>query len=143
MLLLTGCSEAAETASTVRDCAGLASDVARSGLAGTPTQTEAQAAVDRLDERIAGLGSTTVKDAATTLRDRLRELQEAAAAADPAAAKTAVTAARATTAARPAAGSVCAGACRVAATSLTRSLSSRAMPSRPASWPNTGTEAPS
>ena len=94
VLLLTGCSEAAETASTVRDCAGLASDVARSGLAGTPTQAEAQAAVDRLDERIAGLGSTTVKDAATTLRDRLRELQEAAAAADPAAAKTAVTAAR-------------------------------------------------
>jgi len=94
VLLLTGCSEAVETATTVRDCAGLATDVARSGLAGTPTQAEAEAAVDRLDERIAGLESTTVREAATTLRDRLRELQAAAASADAARAQAAVTAAR-------------------------------------------------
>ena len=94
VLLLTGCSEAVDTATTVRDCAGLATDVARSGLAGTPTQAEAEAAVDRLDERIAGLESTTVRDAATTLRDRLRELQAAAASADAAKARAAVTAAR-------------------------------------------------
>jgi len=94
VLMLTACSEAVESASTVRDCAGLATDVARSGLAGIPTQAEAQAAVDRLDERIGGLQSAAVKDAATTLRDRLRELQEAASAADPAAAQTAVAAAR-------------------------------------------------
>ena len=94
VLLLTGCSEAVETATTVRDCAGLATDVARSGLAGTPTQAEAEAAVDRLDERIAGLESTTVREAATTLRDRLRELQAAAASADAAGAQAAVTAAR-------------------------------------------------
>ena len=94
VLLLTGCSEAVDTATTVRDCAGLATDVARSGLAGTPTQAEAEAAVDRLDERIAGLESTTVRDAATTLRDRLRELQAAAASADAAKAQAAVTAAR-------------------------------------------------
>lgn len=94
MLLLTGCSEAVESATAVKDCAGLATDVARSGLAGTPTRAEAQAAVDRLDERIAGLESTAVKEAATTLRDRLRELQEAASAADPAAAQTALAAAR-------------------------------------------------
>jgi len=94
VLLLTGCSEAVETATTARDCAGLATDVARSGLAGTPTQAEAEAAVDRLDERIAGLESTTVREAATTLRDRLRELQAAAASADAARAQAAVTAAR-------------------------------------------------
>ena len=94
VLLLTGCSGAVETATTVRDCAGLATDVARSGLAGTPTRAEAEAAVGRLDERIAGLESTTVREAATTLRDRLRELQAAAASADAAEAQAAVTAAR-------------------------------------------------
>ena len=94
VLLLTACGEAVETATTVRDCAGLATDVARSGLAGTPTQAEAEAAVARLDERIAGLDSATVRDAATTLRDRLQELQAAAASANAAEAQAAVTAAR-------------------------------------------------
>lgn len=32
LLLSAGCSEAVETATTVRDCAALAADVARTGL---------------------------------------------------------------------------------------------------------------
>lgn len=95
VLLVGGCSEARETASTVRDCAGLASDVARSGLSGVPTRAEADQAVQRLDERVQDLQSETVRDAATTLRDRLRELQQAAGQSDPAAAREAAEAARA------------------------------------------------
>lgn len=94
-VLLTGaCSQAVDTATTVRDCAGLASDVARSGLADVPTKAEADAAVQRLDDRIGQLESTTVKQAATTLRDRLRDLQDAVAGADPDQAQQAVQAAR-------------------------------------------------
>ena len=85
-VLLTGCADARSKVTTVKDCAGLAADVARSGLAGTPTQAEAEAAVRRLDERVETLDSPEVRDAATDLRDRLRELQEAARSADPAAA---------------------------------------------------------
>ena len=94
VLLTGGCAEAAETAGTVRDCAGLAGDVARSGLAGVPTKAEAEQAVARLDDRIGQLESTTVKGAATTLRDRLRDLQQAASNADPSAATRAAQAAR-------------------------------------------------
>lgn len=94
LLLTAGCAEARETASTVRDCAGLASDVARSGLQGVPSQAEAEAALQRLDDRVQGLESGTVRDAATTLRDRLRDLAEAAGNADPAAATEAADAAR-------------------------------------------------
>lgn len=94
VLLTGGCAGAVETAGTVRDCAGLAADVARSGLAGVPTQAEAEQAVQRLEDRIGQLESTTVKDAATTLRDRLRDLQQAAGSADPAAASAAAAAAR-------------------------------------------------
>ena len=94
LLLTGGCAEAAETASGVRDCAGLAADVARTGLSGVPTQAEAEQAVARLDDRIGQLESTTVKDAATTLRDRLKDLQQATAKADPAAASAAAAAAR-------------------------------------------------
>lgn len=94
-VLLTGaCSGAVETATTVRDCAGLATDVARSGLAGVPTRDQADAAVQRLDDRIGQLEDATVKQAATTLRDRLRDLQQAVAGADPAQAQQAVQAAR-------------------------------------------------
>lgn len=94
VVLLAGCAQAVDTATTVRDCAGLATDVARSGLTGVPTKAEADAAVQRLDDRIGQLGSTTVKQAASTLRDRLRDLQEAVAGADRAQAQQAVQAAR-------------------------------------------------
>jgi hypothetical protein len=85
VLLLTGCAQAQEAADTVQDCAGLASDVARSGLGGVPTQEEAEQALQRLDERVANLDSEQVRGAATELRDRLRDLVEATRAADPAA----------------------------------------------------------
>jgi TolA-binding protein len=95
VLLTAGCAQARETASTVSDCAGLASDVARSGLSGVPTRTEAEQAVQRLDDRVGSLDSPAVRDAATELRDRLRDLQEAARSADPAAAAQAADEARA------------------------------------------------
>ena len=94
-LLLGGCAEAREVASTVTDCAGLASDVAQSGLGGVPSQAQAEQAVQRLDERVQSLESEQVRDAATDLRDRLRELQEAARSADPVAARQAAERARA------------------------------------------------
>lgn len=93
-LLAGGCAEAQETASTVRDCAALASDLASTRLSGTPTQAEAEQAVRRLDERVESLDSPQVREAAQDLRDRLRELQEAARAADPAAARQAAERAR-------------------------------------------------
>lgn len=94
-LLAGGCSEAVDTATAVRDCAGLASDVARTPLSGTPTQEEVEQAVRRLDERVESLDSPDVRDAASELRDRLRELQEAARSADPAAVRQATERARA------------------------------------------------
>lgn len=94
LLLVGGCAEARDTASTVRDCAGLAADAARSGLSGVPTQAEAEQAVQRLDDRIADLDSPDVRAAATALRDRLREVQEAVASADPSAVTGAVASAR-------------------------------------------------
>lgn len=94
VLLLGGCAEARDAASTVSDCAGLASDIAQSGLAGVPSQAEAERAVQRLDERVQSLESDDVRDAATDLRDRLRELQEATRSADPAAARQAADRAR-------------------------------------------------
>ena len=93
-VLLTGCSETRDAVSGASDCAGLAADIARTGLSGVPTQEEAQQAVDRLDERVQGLDDGKVKDAASGLRDRLRELQEAARSADPAAVQTAASQAR-------------------------------------------------
>lgn len=94
-LLATGCSEAVDKATAVKDCAGLATDVARTKLSGTPTQAEAEQAVQRLDDRIGSLDSPRVRDAATELRDQLRALQEAARSADPAAARLATERARA------------------------------------------------
>ena len=94
-LLTAGCQQARDAASTVSDCAGLASDVARSGLSGVPSQADAEQAVRRLDERVETLDSPDVRDAATDLRDRLRDLQEATRAADPAAAAQAADRARA------------------------------------------------
>ena len=92
--LAVGCSEVQDTANRAADCAGLAQDVAASGLDRTPTQADAEQAVDRLDRRIEQLDDEDVKQAATTLRDRLRELREAAQAADPAAAQAAAASAR-------------------------------------------------
>ena len=82
-LLLTGaCAEARDAAGTASDCAGLASDIARSGLSGVPTQGEAEQAVQRLNERVDTLESPDVREAASELRDRLSELQEAVRATD-------------------------------------------------------------
>lgn len=94
-VLTAGCADARDAASTVTDCAALAGDVARSGLSGVPTQAEAEQAVRRLDDRIDGLDSPDVREAATALRDRLRDLQEAARSADGAAAAQAAEEARA------------------------------------------------
>jgi hypothetical protein len=93
-LLATGCSGASDAVSGATDCAALASDIARSGLSGVPTAQEADQAVDRLDERIDGLQNAEVREAATALRDRLRELQEAVRSADVPAASQAASAAR-------------------------------------------------
>ena len=94
VLLLSSCSQAQDVASRTTDCAGLASDVASAGLDRTPSQAEAERAVDRLDERIGQLKNEDVKSAAGTLRDRLREVQEAARNGDPAAAQRAAAQAR-------------------------------------------------
>ena len=93
-LLLTGCSEVQDAASRTSDCVGLARDVASSGLAQTPTREEAEAAARRLEERVEQLDDPAVREAAGTLRDRLRDLQEAAASADPAAVQAAAQQAR-------------------------------------------------
>jgi hypothetical protein len=93
-LLVTGCSEARDAVGSATECASLAADVARSGLDGVPTAAEAEEAVQRLDERVQGLKDTEVREAAGTLRDRLRDLQEAARSADPAAVERAVADAR-------------------------------------------------
>ena len=94
-LLTAGCSETRDAVTTVADCAGIVSDIAGSGLSGVPTQEQAETAVRRLDERVSGLRSPEVREAAGDLRDRLRELQEAARSGDPAAAQAAAERARA------------------------------------------------
>jgi len=98
-LLTAGCSETRDAVTTVADCAGIVSDIAGSGLSGVPTQEQAETAVRRLDERVSGLRSPEVREAAGDLRDRLRELQEAARSGDPAAAQAAAERARAAAAA--------------------------------------------
>lgn len=90
VLLSAGCSEAQR----VQDCAALASDVARAGLSGVPTQAEAADAARQLDQRVSSLDSEEVRGAAATLRDRLRELQQAARSADPSAVRQAAERAR-------------------------------------------------
>jgi TolA-binding protein len=93
--LTSACAQAQDLASRAQDCAGLAQDVASSGLSGVPSQAEAEQAVDRLDNRIEQLDNDEVKQAAGTLRDRLRDVQEAVASGDTASAQQAVTEARA------------------------------------------------
>ena len=93
-LLLSGCSQAEEAVGTVSDCAALARDVASLGLSGVPSVQDAEQAVQRLDDRVQDLRDEQVREAATTLRDRLREVEEAATAADPVAARSALEGAR-------------------------------------------------
>lgn len=93
-MLLTGCSEVTATADRAADCVALARDAAASGLDRTPSVADAEAAAQRLDERISQLDDAEVREAATALRDRLRELAEAARSADPAGAQRAAEAAR-------------------------------------------------
>ena len=93
-VLTAGCSEAQQAVSAATDCTALASDIASAGLSGTPTPAEAEQALQRLDDRVQDLGDTQVRDAATVLRDRLRDLQDAASTADPAGIREAVAAAR-------------------------------------------------
>ena len=82
-LLTGGCASAREAVGDAGDCAALATDVARLGLSGVPSQAEAEQAVQQLDERVQSLDDGDVRDAASDLRERLRELQEAARSADP------------------------------------------------------------
>ena len=93
-LLTTGCSQARDALGGAADCASLASDIAGIGLNGLPSAAEAEQAVQRLDDRVQDLQDPEVRDAAGTLRDRLRDVQEAARSADPAGVQRAVTEAR-------------------------------------------------
>lgn len=78
LLLLPACGGAVDTAVKARDCAALASDVASVGLGQVPSRAQAEQAVRRLDDRLADLGDPEVREAATTLRDRLQDLADAA-----------------------------------------------------------------
>jgi len=93
-VLGTGCSDPRDSAAQLSDCTALASDVAKLGLKGAPTQADAEAAVRRLDDRLGDLKSPEVREAAGELRDRVRELQEAARSGDAAATRAAVERAR-------------------------------------------------
>ena len=82
--------DARDGAGKVQDCAGLARDALSSGLSGLPTAEEAEQAVQRLDDRVQGIGDTQVRDAASSLRDRLQDVLDAARSADRAAVEQAV-----------------------------------------------------
>lgn len=86
VLALAGCGGVTDTVDRAGDCVGLARDVAAAGLDGTPSLADAEAALQRLDERVAALEQGEVRDAATVLRDRLRELTDAVSSGDTAAA---------------------------------------------------------
>lgn len=94
LLATSACSEVRETASRTSDCVGLGRDVASSGLTRTPTRAEAERAVQRLEDRVDSLEDPEVRAAATELRDRLRALERAADANDPAQVQQAADAAR-------------------------------------------------
>lgn len=81
-------------AAKVQDCAGLASDVASVNLSQVPTQAEAEAALAKLDKRLASIRDPQVKTAATDLRARLNELLAAARTGDPTAVPQAAASAR-------------------------------------------------
>lgn len=94
LLALTGCGEIRDTADRATTCVGLAQDAAAAGLDQTPTVEDAERAAQRLDDRVAGIGDAELKESAARLRDRLRELTEAARGADPAAVRQAAEQAR-------------------------------------------------
>lgn len=82
LVVLPACSEVRETAGRAGDCAGLVRDVAATGLSGTPSVEDAEAAVRRLDDRQEQIDDEELAAATRTLRDRLQELAEAARSAD-------------------------------------------------------------
>lgn len=92
--VLSACAEAQSAATKAGDCAGLAADVARTGLDRVPTVAEAEQAVQRLDDRLGSLRDEQVRSAASTLRDRLQELVTAARSGSAADAQQAADAAR-------------------------------------------------
>lgn len=94
LVLLTACSEVRETAGRAGDCAGLVRDVAATGLSGTPSVEDAEAAVRRLDDRLQEIDDEELASATRTLRDRLQELVTAARAADADGARAAADSAR-------------------------------------------------
>lgn len=94
LLPVTACSEVQETADRAAECVGLARDAASAGLDRTPTVEDAERAATRLDERVEGIDDAELREQAGALRDRLRELAEAARSADPAAAQAAADRAR-------------------------------------------------
>lgn len=87
-------NSATDTAAKTRDCARLAQEVASTGLGSIPSLAEAEQAVRRLDEQVAGLDNEEVRAAAGTLRDRLEELVTAARQGDAAAIQAAADSAR-------------------------------------------------
>lgn len=89
LVLLTACSEVRQTAGRAGDCAGLVRDVAATGLSGTPSVDDAEAAVRRLDDRLQEIDDEELAAATRTLRDRLQELVEAARSTDADAARAA------------------------------------------------------
>ncbi len=92
--VLSACAEARDAATKAGGFAGLAADVASTGLDQVPTLAEAEQAVQRLDDRIGSLQDEEVRSAATTLRDRLEELVAAVRSGNPAEAQQAADAAR-------------------------------------------------
>ena len=95
LLLLPACGGAVDTAVKARDCAALAKDVAATGLGQVPSRAQAEEAVRRLDRRVEDLDDPEVKEAASTLRDRLQDLVDAAQRGDAARVTSAAAAARA------------------------------------------------
>jgi hypothetical protein len=96
LLLVTSCSEVRDTTDGVSgrisgaaDCVGLARDVAATRLSGTPTAQDADEAVRRLDDRVRQMDDGELKTATSTLRDRLREVADAARRGDAGAAQAA------------------------------------------------------
>ena len=93
-LPLTACGDVQETAGRAADCVQLARAAADAGLSGTPSAAQAEEAVRTLDERVEGIDDPQLREDAGALRDRLREVLEAARSADPATATAAADRAR-------------------------------------------------
>lgn len=81
-VLLAGCGSSLSPAETAEQCAGLAADTARAGLAATPTREQATDAADRLDGRLTQLRDPRVHDAAVALHSHLHGVDAALAKGD-------------------------------------------------------------